>query len=74
MQHDYAGRGLGTQLMQTLIGYARSQGILELTGLVLRENAVMLDLCHRLGFQLEPLVGESDTVSARLTLSDIPVT
>lgn len=74
VQHDYAGRGLGTQLMQTLIGYARSQGILELTGLVLRENAVMLDLCHRLGFQLEPLAGESDTVSARLTLSDIPVT
>ena len=72
VQHDFAGRGVGTRLLQALIDYARRRGIHELTGLVLRENTGMLDLCRRLGFRLEPLAGEADTVSARLALGEMP--
>lgn len=68
VSHEYAGRGVGTRLMRTLIDYARSRGIREIHGLVLRENRNMLDLCTRLGFHLGPVAGELDTVIARLTL------
>ena len=72
VQHDFAGRGVGTRLLQALIDYARTRGIHELSGLVLRENTGMLDVCRRLGFRLEPLAGETDTVSARLALGEMP--
>lgn len=72
VQHDYAGHGLGTRLLQVLIDYAHTRGIHEIQGLVLRENSVMLDLCKRLGFRLEPLAGEANTVSARLAVDQMP--
>lgn len=50
---DIKGRGLGWQLMQVLIDYARAEGIGELFGSVLAENATMLKMCSELGFQIE---------------------
>ena len=47
-------RGLGRLLMQRIIDYAASRGIVEIFGLVLAENEVMLDLCRHLGFRIEP--------------------
>ncbi len=47
---DLKGRGLGWQLMNLLIEYARSEGLSRMTGDVLRENSVMLDMCRELGF------------------------
>jgi acetyltransferase len=44
-------RGLGRQLMQRMIDYARSRGIREIVGDVLAENFVMLKLCASLGFR-----------------------
>lgn len=64
VRHDLAGRGLGTRLMQVLMDYARARGIRILTGIVLRENAAMLDLCHRLGFKLDSPADEPDIVRA----------
>lgn len=72
VQHDYAGRGVGTRLMQALIDYARGRGIRQIHGLVLRENSSMLDLCKRLGFRITPLSQEPDTVSVSLSLSGTP--
>jgi acetyltransferase len=44
--------GLGSALMRHLITVAGREGVLCLHGSILAENAPMLDLCQRLGFQL----------------------
>jgi acetyltransferase len=50
VRSDWQGRGVGRALMLKLIDYARSRGIRELFGYVLRENATMLAVSRRLGF------------------------
>jgi acetyltransferase len=50
VRHDMVGLGLGIVLMKRIIEYARSRGIKELFGDVLRENRSMLRLCEILGF------------------------
>jgi acetyltransferase len=50
---DLKGAGLGWQLMQHLIAYARATGIKELFGHVLYENTTMLAMCRELGFSVE---------------------
>jgi acetyltransferase len=50
VRSDLQGRGLGTAMMRRLIDYARADGLRELDGLVLRENADMLTLADDLGF------------------------
>ncbi|MDX1605514.1 MAG: bifunctional acetate--CoA ligase family protein/GNAT family N-acetyltransferase [Candidatus Competibacterales bacterium] len=57
------GRGLGRWLLQHLIDYARSRGIGELYGEVLRENRPMLKLNQALGFTIGT---EPDDPSLRL--------
>jgi|HigsolmetaAR202D_1030399.scaffolds.fasta_scaffold00037_35 acetyltransferase len=49
----WQGRGVATRLMQRLEDYARAHGIKTLTGIVLPDNAQMLDLARRMGFQLK---------------------
>jgi len=51
---DWQGRGVGYLLMARLIEVARSGGIAELTGDVLRENGPMLQMCGALGFAATP--------------------
>lgn len=51
VRSDMKGQGLGRQLMQEILDYARSQGIKQVFGEVLRENTGMLDLCRKLGFK-----------------------
>ena len=58
VRSDLKHRGLGRVLMQRLIDYARSEGIGELCGIVLRENTRMLALCRELGFKIGELSGE----------------
>jgi acetyltransferase len=36
--------------MQTLIGYARSEGLRRIEGQVLKENTTMVTMCRELGF------------------------
>ena len=63
---DVTGMGLGTRLMRRIIDYARSQGIGEIFGDVLRENSAMLAICDRLGFDRS--VVEDDTSIVRVTM------
>ena len=48
---DLKGRGLGWQLMRHLIDYAKAEGLEQLQGSVLSENATMLRMCRQLGFR-----------------------
>ncbi|KWV52166.1 GCN5 family acetyltransferase [Bradyrhizobium macuxiense] len=50
LQSNLKGKGLGWQLMQLLIHYARSEGLKRLSGQVLTENTTMLSMCRELGF------------------------
>ncbi len=52
VRSDLKGRGLGWKLMELMIRYARSEGLRQIEGQVLRENIIMLQMCHELGFQV----------------------
>ena len=53
VRSDLKGRGLGWLLMQTLIDYARCEGIRAIQGDVLADNETMLQMCAELGFSVE---------------------
>src|ERR1700730_5961559 len=46
-------RGLGWALMQLMIEYARSEGIKIISGQIMHENSVMLDMCRDLRFEVK---------------------
>jgi acetyltransferase len=50
----WQGQGLGWHLMTRLIEVARARGVKRLVGVVLCENATMLQLMRELGFQSGP--------------------
>jgi len=50
LRSDLKGRGLGWDLMQLIIEYARAEGLSRLGGQVLQENFTMLKMCRELGF------------------------
>jgi acetyltransferase len=52
VRSDVKGQGLGWLLMQTLIEYARSEGLKRVQGQVLKENTTMLTMCRELGFTI----------------------
>ena len=54
VQHQLAGHGVGTLLMQRLMTACRALGATELWGDVLSENGTMLELCEHLGFSRRP--------------------
>jgi acetyltransferase len=49
---DLKGQGLGWQLMQLIIVYAKSEGLKRIEGQVLSENSAMLQMCGELGFRI----------------------
>jgi acetyltransferase len=53
LRSDLKGRGLGWTLMQLIIEYARSEGLKRISGQVLQENSVMLNMCQELSFELK---------------------
>jgi acetyltransferase len=65
---DLKGRGLGWQLMELMIRYARSEGLKHVDGLVLRDNTMMLQMCRELGFRIadDPEDGTIKLVSLQL--------
>jgi acetyltransferase len=69
IRSDLKGQGLGWQLMQLIIEYARSEGIRTINGQVLRENTMMLDMCRELGFHIESDPQEPTSVVVTLRLS-----
>jgi acetyltransferase len=68
LRSDLKGRGLGWALMQMIIEYARSEGLSAISGDVLQENLVMLDMCRQLGFEVKPDPVEPDICDVRLKL------
>jgi acetyltransferase len=66
VRSDLKGHGLGWQMMQHLIAYARAEGLTELCGQVLATNISMLDMCRDLGFRIE--VDADDATLRRVTL------
>jgi L-amino acid N-acyltransferase YncA len=47
--------GLGWQLMQRMIQYAKEKGLRRVYGDVLVENATMLQMCAELGFHAQDI-------------------
>lgn len=62
------GRGVGRRLMQRLIEWGRLQGLREIEGQVLTENAPMLAFMRRLGFTLHRSADDHEIVDATLLL------
>jgi acetyltransferase len=57
---DYAGRGLGSRLMLSIMDAARRMGLAEIMGLILTNNAPMLKLMASLGFHVAPYAEDPD--------------
>jgi acetyltransferase len=69
LRSDLKGRGLGWALMQLIIEYARSEGLKTISGDVLKENTVMLDMCRHLGFEVKADPHEHDICNVKLSLT-----
>lgn len=61
----YQRKGLGTKLVDMLIGVAQEKGLESIYGIILPENQGMISLCKKLGFQLEK---KPDGIIAELKL------
>jgi len=59
VRSDLKGKGLGWTLMNTMLEYARAEGIAKVEGQVLRENTTMLAMCAELGFTITPDLSDS---------------
>ncbi|WP_018719247.1 bifunctional acetate--CoA ligase family protein/GNAT family N-acetyltransferase [Arhodomonas aquaeolei] len=70
IHRSLTGRGLGRLMMERIIEYARSRGIQEIFGDVLRENQIMLRLCQELGFRRRAHPDEPDVVRVTLDLRE----
>jgi acetyltransferase len=60
------GLGLASALMRAIIAWGKTQGITEITGQILADNAPMLGFIRRLGFSIARIPGEPDIVEAKL--------
>ncbi|MBU1212409.1 MAG: bifunctional acetate--CoA ligase family protein/GNAT family N-acetyltransferase [Alphaproteobacteria bacterium] len=70
VRSDLKGRGIGWALMDTLITYARAEGIGALYGDVLKWNSGMLQLCRELGFSESLSDDDPDVVHFRLQTAE----
>jgi acetyltransferase len=55
--------------MQTILEYARSEGLRRIEGQVLNENNTMLAMCRELGFAIKPDPNDAGTNLVRLDLA-----
>ncbi len=69
LRSDRKGLGLGWTLMQLLIDYAKAEGLQRISGQVLRENTVMLQMCRELGFDVT-----TDPTDPGLQVVTLPLT
>lgn len=56
----YAGQGLGTRMMHSIMAAARDKGLQEIIGLVLTRNGAMLKLMQSLGFTIKAYPEDPD--------------
>lgn len=50
---EFQGKGLGTKLVDMLIGIGEEKGLESIYGIVLPDNKKMMDLCRALGFDIK---------------------
>ncbi len=62
------GLGLASALMRAVIAWGKAQGVVEINGQILADNAPMLAFIKKLGFTIERIAGETDVVEATLVL------
>jgi acetyltransferase len=67
-----AGQRLGSHLLDCLIREARGHGVQTLFGVILSENATMIDLARRLGFSIDTDLEEHGCMRATLRLDAPP--
>ncbi|HUI85982.1 MAG TPA: GNAT family N-acetyltransferase [Nitrososphaerales archaeon] len=65
----YQDQGLGTKLVDMLIGVAEEKGLESIYGLVLPENIEMITVCENLGFKVSR---QEDNMFVELKLSAAP--
>ena len=70
LRSDLKGRGLGWALMQLIIEYAKSEGLKVISGDVLQENLIMLQMCRDLGFEVKADPVEPGICNVKLRLTD----
>jgi RimJ/RimL family protein N-acetyltransferase len=68
VRSDLKTHGLGWQLMQQVIAYARAKGLQSVEGEVLRENATMLAMCRELGFEISSVPDAPSICAVKLRL------
>ena len=67
VRSDLKGVGLGRQLLEKMIAYARAHGLTRLSGITMPNNRGMIALAQRLGFGIEVQRGrhrQSDAAAA----------
>jgi len=69
VRSDLKGLGLGSKLLDKMIGYARDMGARTMVGEVLSENHAMLRLAESFGFKREHAAEVSDVVRVVLPLN-----
>ena len=57
---DFAGKGLGSRLMLSIMDVAREKGLSDIEGLVLANNPDMLKLMRNLGFSIKPFADDPE--------------
>ena len=69
VRSDQKGRGLGRILLEKMVRYCRGHGTGEIMGQVLSQNAAMLSLARKLGFESKA-TREAGVREVRLHLND----
>jgi acetyltransferase len=67
VEPEAKGLGLATALMQAIIAWGKAQGVAEINGQILADNAPMLAFIKRLGFKVGRIAEEPDILEARLS-------
>jgi acetyltransferase len=71
VRSDLKGVGLGWELMRMMIEWAGADGLRVVEGQVLRENAVMLAMCERLGFAIRSDASDPDIKVVTLPVGEM---
>lgn len=64
VSEDWRGSGLGVELLASLLRQAPGDSYAMMEGSILAENAPMLVLARKLGFQIEPVSGDATVMRA----------
>lgn len=68
----HAGQGVGTHLLHCLVQEARAHGIPKVYGVIMSENANMIELARHYGFRVRRDPGQTDCVRAEIDVARAP--